>query len=122
MRVGGFTPLGPGSGPWRGRRDSERTVAAGLWGGATAVVSVRRWGKPRPRRQAGAIAIDRADGAHQFATQTLTLPLPVLPLESFTLTVSVVVPFGPDAVFHGRDAGRSPFVAVDTVWPLVVIV
>src|SRR5438132_3720223 len=84
-------------------------------------------GQPRgpgltPRRQAGAIAIDRTDGTHQFATQTLTLPLPVLPDASFTLTVSVVVPFGPDAVFHGRDAGRSLLVPVDAVVPLALIV
>src|SRR5438874_9400577 len=86
-----------------------------------------RPGQPRgagltPRRQAGAIAIDRTDGTHQFATQVLTLPLPVLPDASFTLTVSVVVPFGPDAVFHGRDAGRSPLVSVATVVPLALMV
>src|SRR2546425_12656765 len=74
------------------------------------------------RRRTGAIAVERTDGAHQFATQTLTLPLPVLPVESFTVTVSVVVPFGPDAVFHGRDAGRSPLVPVDAVLPLALIV
>src|SRR5438552_15100999 len=76
------------------------------------------------RRQAGAgaiaIAIDRTDGAHQFATQTPTLPLPVLPDASFTLTVSVVVPFDPDAVFHGRDAGRSLVVPVATVVPVAL--
>src|SRR5467141_3138909 len=31
----------------------------------------------RRQASAGAIAIERTDGAHQFATQTLTLPLPV---------------------------------------------
>src|SRR5262245_55473034 len=75
-----------------------------------------------PRRHTDAIAVERTDVAHQFATETLTLPLPTLPAESLTVTVSVVGPFGPVVVFHGSDAGRSPLVDVDTVWPLALIV
>ena len=45
-----------------------------------------------------------------------------MPAESFTLTVSVVAPFAPDAVFHGSVEGRSPFVSVHTVRPLAVSV
>src|SRR5207248_1932007 len=75
-----------------------------------------------PRHRTGTIAVERTDGTHQFATHTLMLRLPVLPAESFTLTVRVVAPFAPDAVFHGSVAGRSPFVSVHTVRPLAVIV
>src|SRR5215468_7701813 len=45
-----------------------------------------------PRRHADAIAVERTDGTHQFATERLRLVLPVLPAESFTPTVSVVPP------------------------------
>src|SRR5262249_62102841 len=54
-----------------------------------------------PRRHADAIAVERTDGAHQFATETLTLPLPVLRAESLTVTVSGVDTFSPVVVFTG---------------------
>src|SRR2546427_20379 len=52
-----------------------------------------------------------------FLTLTATDVLPVLPLASLTLAVSVFVPSPTEAVFHGIVTGPTlPVVVVPTVW------
>src|SRR6267143_640436 len=62
------------------------------------------------------------DVFHGFATVTVTLPLPVAPALSRTVTTRVFVPFVPLVVTHGRDAGRSPLVSFQTCVPPTIIV
>src|SRR6267378_2290535 len=117
----------PGTRPARKSSSDRRSIGAtrprvlGIDGQHRAearVVGARGQGK----RESDDEQRHARDVFHGFATVTVTLPLPVAPALSRTVTTRVFVPFVPLVVTHGSVAGRSPLLSFQTCVPLAVIV